>query len=378
MPERAPTVSRVLLVGRSRYAYPFEGADAAKFAGLGDKVDWHLLARGRRSHADERVTLIGPAAAFDAIAFHARLLVEAIRLLRRRRPQVIVAQDPFLGAILLGLRRLVAPGAAVVVEVHGDWGAATRLYGSSGRRLLSGVVEPVARYGLRHADAVRAITEYTASLARGVRGRDVDAVFPTYLDLDDFTATPPVPLPEEPVAVFVGVLERYKNIDRLLSAWSSVRDRVPGARLRIVGNGSMRPLVDQAVAADETLSYDEHLGRPELAEAFDASWGLVLPSRSEGMGRVVVEAVARARPVVGARVGGIPELVQDGENGLLVDPSDEGAIADALVRLLGDRAFAEQLAADAARRAESLRAGPDAWVDAFLGLVETAAARRPS
>src|SRR6185437_5996413 len=108
---------------------------------------------------------------------------------------------------------------------------------------------PVARFGLRRADAVRAISGYTESLARGVRGQ-VDAVFPTYLDLDDFTATPPVPLPAEPVAIFVGVLERYKNIDTLLSAWRTVRERVPEARLRIVGNGSMRALVDEAVAAD--------------------------------------------------------------------------------------------------------------------------------
>jgi glycosyltransferase involved in cell wall biosynthesis len=376
MPERALSVSRVLLVGRSRYAYPFEGAEAAKFAGLGDAVDWHLLARGRRDVSDARVTLLGPSPALDAVVFHARLLANAVRLLRRRRPEVVVAQDPFLGAILHLLGRLVAPKAAVVVEVHGDWRAATRLYGSSSRRLLSGLVDPVARFGLRRADGVRAITEYTASLAREVRGGDVDAVFPTYLDLDAFTATPPVPLPAEPVAIFVGVLERYKNVDTLLDAWKSVRDRVPGARLHLVGNGSMRALVDEAVAADETLFYDAHLGRPELADALDAAWCLVLPSRSEGMGRIVIEAVARARPVVGARVGGIPELVQDGENGLLVDPSDAGSIADALARVLGDRAFAERLAADAARRAEELRAGPEAWVEGFLGVVETAASRR--
>src|SRR5579875_899920 len=140
MPERTPTVSRVLLVGRSRYAYPFEGAEAAKFAGLGDTLDWHVLARGRRGVSDERVTLIGPSPVLDAVVFHVRLLVAAVRLLRERRPQVVVAQDPFLGAILVWLRRLAAPRTAVVVEVHGDWRAATRLYGGSGRRLLSGLV----------------------------------------------------------------------------------------------------------------------------------------------------------------------------------------------------------------------------------------------
>ena len=86
---------------------------------------------------------------------------------------------------------------------------------------------------------------------------------------------------------------------------------------------------------------------------------LVLPSRSEGLGRVVVEAFCRGRGVVGTRVGGIPDLVEDGETGLLVPPEDAAALADALVRVLSDRALAERLgaAARAARAALARDAG---------------------
>ena len=75
----------------------------------------------------------------------------------------------------------------------------------------------------------------------------------------------------------------------------------------------------------------------------DAATCLVLPSRSEGLGRVIVESFARGRAVVASRVGGIADLVEDGENGLLVDSGDAEALAGALVRVLSDPALAERL-----------------------------------
>jgi glycosyltransferase involved in cell wall biosynthesis len=65
------------------------------------------------------------------------------------------------------------------------------------------------------------------------------------------------------------------------------------------------------------------------------------------MGRVLIEAFCRGRPVVASRVGGIPDLVEDGVNGLLVEPEDTEALAAALVRMLGDRALVERLGAGA-------------------------------
>ena len=82
---------------------------------------------------------------------------------------------------------------------------------------------------------------------------------------------------------------------------------------------------------------------------------LALPSRSEGMGRVIIEAFVRGRPVVGADVGGIGDLVTPGRNGLLAPPGDDTAFADALAKVLTDSALATRLATGAARDAERLR-----------------------
>jgi glycosyltransferase involved in cell wall biosynthesis len=148
------------------------------------------------------------------------------------------------------------------------------------------------------------------------------------MDFDSFLQEAPKPLPSNPQALFVGVLERYKNVDGLAEAWRLAAPRVPDARLRIVGSGTLQPVVEELVR-DLPLQtgWTERLTPSEVARALDDSTLLVLPSRSEGMGRVIVEAFCRGRPVVASRVGGIPDLVQDEGNGLLVEVGDTHALA---------------------------------------------------
>ena len=210
----------------------------------------------------------------------------------------------------------------MIAEVHGNWRHSTRLYGSSARRAVSPVVDRLDEYGVRHADAVRALSGYTAGLVEDVRGRPPDAVFPTYSDLTAFTERPVQPLPERPAALFVGVLEPYKNVDGLAEAWRLAAPRVPEARLVVVGKGSRREAIE--AVADELV---EQLPPGQVAAQLDAATVLVLPSRHEGLGRVVIEAFARGRGVVASRAGGILDLVDDGEQGLLVDPEDTNALA---------------------------------------------------
>ena len=87
------------------------------------------------------------------------------------------------------------------------------------------------------------------------------------------------------------------------------------------------------------------------------------------MGRVLVEAFCRGRPAVASRVGGIVDLVRDGENGLLVSPQDPQALADALLRVLSDAALAERLAAAAAASAADWVATPEEYAARLEALV---------
>ena len=373
MRDAVAPIPRVLLVSRTRYRFPLDGAAARKFAALGEVMTWRMLARGGGPGGDGRMRLLArfPAAALDGLVFNLRLPFTLARELRRTQPDAVVAQDPFAGLAALIARRLAGKKVPVVVEVHGDWRTATRLYGGRVRRLLAVPGDAAARVALRRADAVRAISNYTAGLAAGVRG-SVDAQFPTFLDLAPCTALPLAPLPEGQVALFVGVLERYKNIDGLLAAWKRVHRRLPAARLRIVGTGSLEREILRAIALDDSIEYRASLTRDGVVAALDGSTCLVLPSRSEGMGRIVVEALARGRPVVASMVGGLPELVHDGVNGALVDPDDPDAIADALVALLQDRELAARLGANGAAWASTLDTRPTRFAQLLRDLVDVA------
>ena len=96
----------------------------------------------------------------------------------------------------------------------------------------------------------------------------------------------------------------------------------------------------------------------------------MLPSRSEGLGRVVVEAFCRGRGVVGSRVGGIPDIVEDGVSGILVEPGDPQALADALVRVLSDRPLAERLGAAAHAAVQPWLATPEEYARRIRELVD--------
>jgi glycosyltransferase involved in cell wall biosynthesis len=143
---------------------------------------------------------------------------------------------------------------------------------------------------------------------------------------------------------------------------------VPQATLRIVGKGTLTE-VAEGLQRDHGVRWDRELTPAEVATALDDAWLLVLPSRSEGMGRVLVESFCRGRGVIGTRAGSIPDLVEDGVAGLLVAPGDPDALAAALVRVLGDRSLAERLGQAARASAAPWLQSPEEYARRMRELV---------
>jgi glycosyltransferase involved in cell wall biosynthesis len=364
---------KLLMVGRMRYTLPLSPSLAQKFDALDEKLDVRVLgSAGGGNGSDPRFSLVAPLRprALDGAAFYALLPFRVARELRRFRPDAVLVQGGQETALALVGRALARVPTRVVADVHGDPAAATRLYGSPFRTALSPLGDALARAGLRHADGVRTISDYTSGVVRGV-GVEPTATFAAFMDLDEFLAEPRAPLPEKPRALFVGVLERYKAVDVLADAWRLAAPRVPGATLEIVGRGTLREVVECLVAdLPEQTRWRESLPTGDVARSLDESTVLVLPSRSEGLGRVVVEAFCRGRGVVGSRVGGIPDLVNDGENGVLVPPGDAAALADALVRVLRDRELAERIGAAGRTSVEPWLASPKEYARQIRDLVD--------
>jgi glycosyltransferase involved in cell wall biosynthesis len=369
------------MVGRTRYELPLAPWLARKFDALERELELRVLASPAGSvvpDADPRFRLLPPwrPSLLDGLAFYLRLPGAVRAEIRAFHPDAVLAESPFVGACALLGRRLAGSRAPVIVEVHGDWRISTRLYGSPLRRLLAPVADGAARVALRRADAVRALSTFTGSLVERARGRPADAVFPTYSDLGAFAGSAPLPLPSTPTALFVGALELYKNVDGIAHAWRKVAREVPQARLVMIGSGSRRALVDALVRElPESVEHTAVLAPDAVARAMDASTVLLLPSRFEGLGRVVLESFARGRGLVGGACGGILDLADDGVEGLLVAPEDADAIAEALVRVLTEPGLAERLGAAARARFESWQQTPEQFALRMRELVDRAIAR---
>lgn len=371
---------RVLMTGRTRYRLPLDESLERKFRALAERLDLRVLAAAPRGAPAGDATFAlqrgTPVAALDGPVFYGSLPVRIARELRRAPADAILAQSPYEALAALAGRKLARSDAAVVVEIHGDWRTWSRLYGSPARAVVAPLADRAALVAVHRADAVRTLSPFTTGIVREA-GVEPAGVFTTYTELTAFSEPPVEPLAERPSALFVGVLERYKNIHAIAEAWRLAAARVPEATLRIVGDGRHRDVVEALVRDQPTrVSWDRRLETGAVVKALDDAWVLLLASRSEGTPRVVLEALCRGRAVVGARAGGIPDVVGDGETGLLVDPDRPEEIADALARILSDRGLAERLGEGGRARSAAWTYTPEEYADRVVELVERAVEAR--
>jgi phosphatidylinositol alpha-1,6-mannosyltransferase len=365
------------MVGRTRYALPLSESLQRKFDALRGALDVRVIASSADgSRGDETFSLWPRLPALDGAAFYSALPFRVARELRRFRPDAVTTQSPYEALAVLVGRGLARSSTALIVELHGDWRTFSRLYGSPLRRALSPVTDRLAPWALRRADAVRTLSPYTTGLAREA-GVEPAAAFVAFTDLEAFTERPRAELPPEPKALFVGVLEPYKNVENLAAAWRLVADRVPAASLRLVGDGHRRDVVERLVAElPEKVTWTPREPVDAIVRALDEAWLLLLPSRAEGTPRIVLEAMCRGRAVVGGRVGGVPDVVEDGVTGVLVDPDDVEGIAAAVTMLLTDRAEAERMGGVAHERARASLSTPEEFAERTAALVERAVQAR--
>ena len=364
---------RVLFVSRERFRLPLAGAQKRKWDAVAAVVEHRVLAAAPAGAptGDERFHLVGPARprALDGALYYLLLPWRTARELRDFRPDAALVQGVHEVVAFLVARRLAGSRAKVILDVQGDWHETTRLYGSPMRRLLNPVNDALAPLAVRRADAVRTVSTQTTGLVEALGVRPA-AIFPSYVDAEAFLERPPAPLPERPRAVFVGVLERYKAFDTLVDAWRIAAPQVPGAVLQLVGDGTMRDRAERLlVEFPEQVRWAQRLSAEEVSAAMDASWLVCLPSRSEGLPRVALEAACRGRAIVGGNRAGIPDVVRDEHNGLLVDPDDARALAAALVRILSDRSLAERLGAVARLTGEQWGVTPAEYGAKVLALI---------
>jgi glycosyltransferase involved in cell wall biosynthesis len=299
------------------------------------------------------------------------------RLLDRHRVDLVSVHSPvpYLADVTVAVAGRHRP---VVLTYHS--GSLVK----GGAREIDTVLRGYERYVLprvfARADALVAVS--STSLAARVPG---SRTIPPGVDTDVFT---PAAVPTgSPTVLYVGRIERssaWKGIGVLLRAFVGIAERLPSARLELVGDGDAVDGFRRQAAAlgiDDRVDFRGVLSGAELVGAYRRASVVALPSLTdaESFGMALVEAMSCGRPVVGSRVGGIPEVVTDGQDGLLVPPDDAASLAAACLRVLTDPGLADRLGRAGRQTALSRfswsRQLP-AYLDLFRDLLDRSPARR--
>lgn len=362
-PSASPLQVKVLYIVTAYDRHPGDGITpwlVETIRRLGERgVDVEVLApsyRGLRSGVVDGVTVhrfrYAPAAFEDLT--HDQTAPDRVR----QRPFYMGLLPGFIGAASLAAARVARRGDFDVIHAH--WPLPLAVPGWAARRASGaplicsfyGVeltfarsarvpfLVPFLRRAIRTADAVTAISTYTAGLVRALHDRPIDLI--------PFGATTPAPesippLPPTPPLrlLFVGRLVERKGLHYLLEALARLRGGAQ-VRLDVVGKGPERPRLEEQVrrlGLEDTVRFHGFVSDDELVERYIDSHAFVLPAvydekgDVEGLGVVLIEALSYGRAGIGSEAGGITDIIRHDETGLLVPPADPDALAAAILEL---------------------------------------------
>jgi glycosyltransferase involved in cell wall biosynthesis len=236
---------------------------------------------------------------------------------------------------------------------------AARHYGAAkGIATVVGVkaMAPIERAIVDRFIAVSAsIAEGNRLQASGIPYSIIPNFIPDRVDASEPQSPPEIPgLPDEPFLLYVGAISRVKGVPELLRAYAGIDGPPP---LVLIGYPSAE--TDEILRAlPAGVIYLQSLPHEAVLEAWRRSRLGVVPSICrDASPTVVLEAMAARKPLVASRIGGIPDMIQGGISGLLVDPGDVPALRAALARVIRDPGLAERLAAAAVERVQAFTAG---------------------
>ncbi|HZS01774.1 MAG TPA: glycosyltransferase family 4 protein [Chloroflexota bacterium] len=297
-----------------------------------------------RVHAIGRAVPVPANGSVARISLSLTLARSVKRLLDEERFDVLHLHEPLMPALPLTVLRFSRALNVGTFHAFRQSNISAYFYGRS-----------VLRYFVRRLHGRIAVSHCARDFVAEYFPGDY-RIIPNGIDLARFSA------PQEPLqryrdgklnVLFVGRLEQRKGVSHLLRAWRYVRREMPAARLIVVGDG--RPL-DGYVRFAETHGMREvvftgYVSPEELLRYYHTCDVFCAPSTGqESFGIVLLEAMAAGKPIVASAIPGYQEVVRHGQEGLLVEPRDEVALALSLVHLLADSALRARLAAAGRQR----------------------------
>jgi glycosyltransferase involved in cell wall biosynthesis len=270
--------------------------------------------------------------------------IDIIRISRKIKPDIVHAQSFGSGMpAFLSNRLLKIPYV---------------IYGRGSDVYLPGWFTKLTAKGiLKNASTVIALTEHMKDAMQAIYSRDV-VVVPNGINLNENTEGEAEGENPGKRVLFVGRLHPVKGAQYLLGAMKIIHQKLPEAKLVLVGDGEEREHLETLtdnLGIRECVEFAGRVPHERVQDYMNQAEVFVLPSLSEGFPVTILEAMACGLPVVATRVGGIPDIIEDGINGYLVGTMNQEQIAEALLKLLQDEQLRNNISDSNRETAEKYR-----------------------
>jgi len=333
----------------------------SRYEGMPDDYEFHILVTGDMVHDGEefaRAKLhVQPSAMpwtrWRMIWRSLALAARAIRLARSKNVDVIICYDP----LTLGIAGMLAKffsGAKLVIEINGHLRDArdARLVKGENSWLRRNLFNLVGSMTLSSADCIKILNQEQYEEWRSILSKKSVVMFHDYVPTSQFRR----PGRDDRFLYCLGYPFYRKGVDILIEAFARILPEFPEYRLVIMGHcrkPELQRWKARAVGVGN-VEFRNPVPYDEVGDFITSCTALVIPSRSEGMGRVFIEAMAASKPCVGTRVGGIPNVIVDGETGLLAEPENAEDLANKLRVLLADAGLRARMGEAGRRRVEAV------------------------
>ena len=254
-------------------------------------------------------------------------------LIGKGRIDLVSTYDP-LSTGLVGLIVSRIHGARFCPAVNGVYTSPAQwIDGRDGleKRVKKAILPIMMRFVLKHADGIRLLFKNQIDMLKDVTQDKIVYAFPPFVPTDRFKN-----LREEKEILFVGFPFKLKGVDILIKAFKKISSKYPEWKLKILGWYPNPEELNNAIGVHPQIYHHKPVPYEEMAQHIGSCGIFVLPSRSEAMGRVLVEAMAAGKPRIGSNVDGIPTVINNGIDGLLFQTEDVDDLAEKLGLLMSD------------------------------------------
>jgi len=335
--------------------YDLARAFESRLVGLSQHFEGFVLARTPAAanirYGDFLVTttpISGGGGVLSALTFFYKGFCLSLQSRLRRKPiDLIVTYDP-LKSGLLGVILAKIANSRLVTEVNGDytdWANYAEIDNPILRRLRRRLFISIEKFVLKRADGIKLLYPEQINCFGSMFGSKVVRTFPDYVNLKDFTN-----LGEEKIVLVAGFPLFVKGIDILISAFKEVAPKYPDWNLKILGWFPDATELNAHMGGHPQIFHHKPVHHRDMPQHIGRCAIFVLPSRTEGIARVLLEAMASEKPRIGSDVGGIPTVIEHGQDGFLFESENVGQLAGLLDRLMGNSGLRKQLGTNAGQR----------------------------